>query len=314
MHTRTIPSTTGTAAAGPSRPGRRPGRTGRIAALSAVGVVGLAFAACGGSSGASSTTATTAPATGASPATPRPVPGTSGTIAAVTGTTLQVQNPTTGQTAVSYTSSTVIRATTTTTASAVTVGSCITALGKPTGASTGSTPFGEPITATTVSINQPVNGACGRGGFGGRPAGTSGTRPAGGGFGGGGFGGGTTGTGTRPAGGFAGGAFGVASGQVTAVSGSTATVDETNPRTQKTSSVVVTLTGTTTFTTTATATPAAIVVGQCARAVGPADSTGAVTATSLTISAPVNGSCTTGFGFRGGFGGGTPPAGATTGA
>ena len=66
-------------------------------------------------------------------------------------------------------------------------------------------------------------------------------------------------------------------------------------------------------------TASAIVVGQCARATGSADSTGAITATSLTISAPTNGTCTSGFGFRGGFGGGAAggpgtPGGASTGA
>jgi hypothetical protein len=68
--------------------------------------------------------------------------------------------------------------------------------------------------------------------------------------------------------------------------------------------VTVTLAATTAFTTTQTGTAAAIVVGQCARATGTADSTGAITAQDLTISAPTNGSCTSGFGFRGGFGGG----------
>jgi hypothetical protein len=106
---------------------------------------------------------------------------------------------------------------------------------------------------------------------------------------------------------------------VTAVTGSVVTVQATNPRTQATSSVPVTVTGTTTFTTTQTATASAIVVGQCARATGSADSTGAITATSLTISAPTNGTCTSGFGFRGGFGGGAAggpgtPGGASTGA
>jgi hypothetical protein len=48
--------------------------------------------------------------------------------------------------------------------------------------------------------------------------------------------------------------------------------------------------------------------------VGTADSTGAVTANSLTISAPTNGTCTSGFGVRGGFGGGAGGPGAPTSA
>ena len=75
------------------------------------------------------------------------------------------------------------------------------------------------------------------------------------------------------------------------------------------------MTPTTTYTTTQTGTAAAIVVGQCARATGTADSTGAIAAKSLTISAPTNGTCTSGFGFRGGAGGGFGGGqGATTGA
>ncbi|MGA2835605.1 MAG: hypothetical protein ABSF84_03310 [Acidimicrobiales bacterium] len=292
----------------------RAGRNRRIAALSAVGVVALAFAACGGSSAASTTPTTATPTTG-SETTPTSLPGASGTIAAVNGTSLEVQNAESGQTTVNYTASTTIRQITTTSASAVTVGSCISAFGKPTTTSSSSTPFGEPITATTVSISQPTSGSCSRGGFGGFGGGTrpGGTRPGGtGSFHG--FGG-TAGNGSRPAGGaFAGGSFGAASGQVTAVNGSVVTVDETDPRTQKASSVAVTLSGTTTFSTTVTATSSAIVVGQCARAVGTADSTGAVTASSLTISAPTNGTCTSGFGFRGGFGGGAGGPGATTSA
>lgn len=302
MHDQTNdPSSTGLRAG-------RPSRLSRAATFSAIGIAGLAFAACGGSSGAS-TTSTSSPTHAST--TPSTLPGASGTIAAVNGTTLEVQNATTGQTAVTYSPSTTIRQISDTSVTAVTVGVCISAFGKPTSTTSSATPFGEPITATTVSITQPTNGTCARGGFGGPGGGTPGTgsRPAGG-FGG--YGGGTRGTGTRPAGGFRGGSFGAASGQVTAVSGSTLTVDETNPQTQKSSSVTVTVTGTTTFTTTATATAGAIAVGQCARAFGTADSTGAIAATSLTVSAPTNGSCTTGFGFRGGFGG--APGGAAAGA
>lgn len=276
---------------------RRSQLTRRLVALGAVGAVGIAAAACGGSSVASTTQPSTAPSGGAR--TPGSVPGASGTIAAVNGATLQVQNAQTGQVAVTYSPTTVIRQTTTATVAAVTVGSCISAFGTPNSTSSTGSPVGGPITASTVSVSQPTNGTCARGGFGGRPGGTpgSGSRPAGG-FGGGG--------GTRPGG----GSFGAASGQVTAASGTTVTVDEVNPQTQKTTSVTVTLTGTTVFTTTGTATASAIVVGQCARAAGTADQTGTIAATTLTISAPTNGTCSAGFGFRGGAG----APGASTGA
>jgi len=279
------------------------GRFRNALALSGLGVAAVVLAACGASSSASAPPTSTSGAGGTSSGatTPRN-PGTSGTIAAITGTSLEVQSPTTGQTTVSYTSATTFRQITPTTVSAVTVGSCISAFGTPTsGSASTASRFGGPVTATTVSVSQPVAGTCsggfGRSGGGTPPGGTPGTgsRPAGS----GGFGGGR----------FAGGSFAAASGSVTAVNGSTVSVSETNPTTKATSSVVVTLTATTAFTTTGTASPTDLVVGKCARAVGPADGTGAVTATSLTISTPGANGCTSGFGgFRGGAGG--PGAGA----
>jgi hypothetical protein len=41
------------------------------------------------------------------------------------------------------------------------------------------------------------------------------------------------------------------------------------------------------------------VVGQCARAIGPADSTGTITARTITISTPGPNGCRIGFGGRG---------------
>ena len=107
-----------------TQPRRRSLPTRRIAVLGAVGAAGLAFAACGGSSGAS--TATSAPASpsgspSGSSTTPSTLPGASGTIAAVSASSLEVQNTESGQTTVNYTSSTVIRQITTTSASAVAV-------------------------------------------------------------------------------------------------------------------------------------------------------------------------------------------------
>lgn len=289
----------------------------RVIALSALGVAGVTLAACGSSSSAS-TTSSAAASTGGSGGGAggngalRQFPGTSGTIAAVNGTSIEVQNPTTGQTTVSYTASTTFRQTVATSASAVTVGSCISAFGKPASGSSSSTgAFGNPITATTVSVTQPTSGSC-TGGFGGpgrrsSTGGTSGTPAAGGTFPGG----------TRPGGSggrrFGNGQFGAASGPVTAVNGSSVTVDENNPLTKKTASVVVTLTASTTFTTTGTGSPADLVVGKCARAVGSASTTGAITAQSITVSAPGANGCTSGFGgFRGGAAG--AGAGAPTGA
>ena len=292
---------------GPRRTGR-PVTVRRLLALSALGAAGVAMAACGSSPAsppASSSTPTTSRGSSAGGSTtPRQFPGTSGTIAAINGTSLEVQNPTTGQVTVNYTSTTTFRQTVTASASAVTVGSCISAFGKPTsGSSSSKSGFGSPVTATTVSVSQSVSGTC-TGGFGGRPGGAT---PGGGGS----F---TPGTGTRPAGAsrFGNGQFGAASGEVTAVNGSVVTINETNPTTKAASSVAVTLTSTTTFTTTGTASSTDLAVGKCARANGSADTTGAIAAQSITISTPGPDGCTSGFGgFRGGAGGaGTGGAGA----
>ncbi len=150
-------------------------------ALAGVGIVVLAATACG-SSGTTSTTPSAAPAAAAS--TPKPsssaaaFPGVTGTAAAVSGSSMEVQNPTSGQVTVTFTTSTPIIDTVSVTAKDVTVGSCVTVIGKP--STTGSA--ASSVTATTVTISAPVKGSCtGAGGFGG-------------GFGGGGFGG------TRPSG------------------------------------------------------------------------------------------------------------------
>ncbi len=292
------------------RPSRRVRRTltlsvvGTAAALATLAGTTPAFAAPSGGS-----TSTPAGAGGR-------FPGANGTIAAISGTSLEVQNPQTGQTTVTYTPSTAFQQTIKANASAVTVGSCITATGKPTKKSSKKTSsksvaqtFGEPVTATTVSITQATSGSCttGFGGFGGA-GGTGGARfprtgaganvPGGEGPGG-----------QRPPGGFRGrssGQFAAASGSVTGVTGSKVTVKEVNPRTKKSSSVVVTLTSTTSFSERESAAATDLAVGKCASSFGSADSTGAVTATSITISTPGANGCTTGFG---GFGGGAAPGG-----
>ena len=63
------------------------------------------------------------------------------------------------------------------------------------------------------------------------------------------------------------------------------------------------------MTQTVPATSAAAVVGQCARAIGPANSTGTITAKSITISKPGPGGCNTGFGGFGGRGTGASSTG-----
>ena len=259
-----------------------PSRLRRVSALTVLGVAALILAACGSSSSASTTSSTPSTSasdgTGAS-ATQRQVPGASGTIAAINGTSLEVQNASSGQTTVTYTSTTSFKQTVSATAADVTVGSCISAFGTPTsGASSGKSALGKPVTAKTVTISQPTSGSCssGFGGFGGgtgsRPSGSG--VPAGGQFPGGGTSGKRPSGGTFPAGT---GDFGAASGMVTAVNGSTVTVNETNPQTSKATSVTVTLTSSTTYTENQSATSNDLAVGKCAQAVGSSSSTGAIT-------------------------------------
>jgi septal ring factor EnvC (AmiA/AmiB activator) len=74
------------------------------------------------------------------------------------------------------------------------------------------------------------------------------------------------------------------------------TVQETRG-TQQTA-ITVNLTGDTTYTKQAKTDTKAIATGMCILATGKADSTGALAATAVRLSAPVNGACTAGFGRR----------------
>lgn len=270
-------------------------------------VVVLALAACGGGAGTTKAQAA-APAASASAGT-RPGSGTAqqdrggvrGTIAAVTGQLMQLQD-TSSQTAVAWTASTTITAQVAGTLADVKPGVCVLAVTAPTGTSSTASASGA---ATSVAISQPVNGAC-TAGFG---AGTPGTRGApGGGMPSGAPAGGQR-YGTRPSGAPTAGAGGFVrpvDGLVTAVSGDTITVQTTTGTggtatsgTATTGTATVTVDSATTFRTTKAADASAIVVGQCATARGQADSSGKVTATSIVVSPPTNGTCVTanrGFG------------------
>jgi hypothetical protein len=110
--------------------------------------------------------------------------------------------------------------------------------------------------------------------------------------------------------------FGNVNGKVTKVSGDKVTVKGVvvqaptkangKPKTSN-KTVNVTLSGSTRYSQTTTATADALTVGTCVTAAGTADSVGTVTANTVVVSQPVNGSCTGGFGFggRGGFRGGS---------
>lgn len=211
-------------------------------------------------------------------------PGASGTIAAVSGSTLQVQSESSGQVAVSWTDATTFSEQVAGTLADVAVGSCVMVQ------SAAEAEEGSPVTATAVRISEAQDGEC-TGGFGGGPGG--GERPEGM----------PTDLPTdlptdrptdMPGGGrgFGGGTFGA----VTAVSATGFTVEAPD------SSVEVTVAAATTYATTATADASAVEVGRCATAQGEADDTGAVTATRISVSDPVDGACSSGRGFGG------PPA------
>lgn len=300
-------------------------RTALLVAGAGIGV--LALAGCG-SGGAAATPTTASSARGGGGALGGPgggrTPGVSGTVAAIDGSTLQVQGDN-EQTAVVWTRKTSVTARVTTTSSALAVGDCVSVrtAASPSTASTSPTPAaagsGE-LAASTVTILS-TRGGC---------AGVAGGD--GGGFPGGGFpGGGAMPSGMpsgapsgmpsglpsdfpsgMPSGGPPGGAAGFgAVGEVTALASGTFTVASMVPgrptdgaasptATPSPTSTPVTVTWTddTAFLTTTTAKASSIKVGSCVRATGSTDDTGTLTATTLALSQPVDGSCTTGV--RGG--------------
>lgn len=255
-------------------------RRGRIPALAGLGIVALVTTACG------SAGTTAAPAASNRPAptnTRAAFPGAVGTAAAVSGSSLEVQNPATGQVTVTFTTATAITETVAVTSRDVTVGSCVAVAGQPsaTGAATRS------VTATTVTITAPAKGSCSAtAGFGG-PRGTFSPRPS-------------SSPRPRPSGGR--GSFGRANGKVTSLSANGFVVQGRNPAAGADTSITVITTAATRYLKVVTARPSALKVGQCITAVGPANSIGSVAARSIRISQPGSNGCVTGFGRRGGFG------------
>lgn len=289
--------------------------------LATAGIGVLALTGCGSAGGSTGTPTTSASAPAGADASPGRtggrVPGVSGTIAAVDGRTLQVQD-TSAQTAVVFTAKTAITARVATTSSALAVGDCVSVRTAP-GTSTASTSPGAanagtgPLAATTVTILSTTGGcstlAGGRDGGGfpgggtppsgmpsGAPSGMPSDAPSG-----------------MPSGGRAGGIGFGTTGEVTTLASGTFTVTPSMPafgRPGATSAtptatasapsapVTVTYTDATTFLTTSKAKASSITVGLCVRATGATDDTGKLTATTLLLSHPVDGSCTPGV--RGG--------------
>jgi hypothetical protein len=236
---------------------------------------GLTLAACSGSSsGTTSSSSTPAGAGAAAGGGQAGRPAAAGQVAAISGDTMQVQSQQAGQVAVSWTSATKFSRPVTTTLTAVKTGDCVVATA-PSGSS------GTSFTATSLTVSTPVNGQCGGGaggpGNGQRP---SGQRPSG-----------------QPSGApgqRAGGEF--ATGTVSSVSGSTIMVAARLPGSNgSTTNRTVTVDSQTKIVTQQSTTAQSLKVGLCVSAQGSAGSTGAVAATSVRISDPVNGQCSTGF-------------------
>jgi hypothetical protein len=282
--------------------------------VAAAAALTMTLAACSGSSSGGSGTpspAVASPAGGGSAAgeTGGAGPAAFGTIAAVSGNSVEVQNPTTGQTTVDFSAQTKITQQQTVTLAAVKPGLCVTATSAmPSATSSAAPSTGAPdqprtITATTVLITSPANGSCGGfAGFGNgqRPSGAP--RPS-----------------QAPSSGARTGGRGLAdvvSGEVKSVSGTAITVLSTRRAFGASSSATPTVatdtvdvSSATTYSQTVSATGAALVVGKCATAQGSPNSTGVVAATRIAVSTPGPQGCSAGgrFGFGGGRGSGARP-------
>jgi hypothetical protein len=259
--------------------------------------------------GAETSALTTSSATVSAAAAPTNfAPAASGTIASILGQTLEVQNPSTGQTTVDLTAKTAITATVSLSLRDVTKGSCISA--------TGTKGKDGAVNATLVTIQPSVKGNClerggsASGGFRGGSGGSLPTRPSG-----------TVPPRFRAPTNTA-GAFG----KVVSVSGSTIAIQgisfagfggraptssTTKPaKTPKTGPVTVIVGSKTRYEESQRVNYRALKVGECATAFGSTNDIGVVTATRLSVTQPTGGSCTGGFGGFGGFGRGGSGTGA----
>jgi hypothetical protein len=225
-----------------------------VAAVAAV-LTAVAASACGSPSSSSPAAESTTQSQSSPP--PR---GTVGTVAAVTSTDIEVQNPRTGQVRVTFTPSTNFTKTVTATVGDLAVGGCAFATGpaaQPAGAQAG------PLTATSVLISPATAGdTC-------------------------------LGRGARTGGGRGRGM--AASGKIASVNGSGFVIQEGTANTTRT----VTTSAATAFTKTVTTDKSNLSVGQCVTAMGPSDDTGTVAASSISVHQPGPNGCLGGFGGPG---------------
>jgi hypothetical protein len=236
--------------------------------------------------------------------------GVFGSVAALNGSSMEVQNASTGQTTVSWTSTTAFSKTVSETVSSLAVGDCISATG------TASKKSKTTIAARSITVTTPTSSlnctGFGRASTGNGPSGgarAGGFAPRGGSFfeGGGpggsrpipGGGPGSSNSGKQPA------SFAVASGKVTAVHGWTVSVSGIKlspgsfasrgsnnskssskgkkPGAPKSEKLTITTSKSTTVSATQAASSSDLAVGDCVSAFGPAASNGAVTATTVRL-------------------------------
>jgi hypothetical protein len=234
----------------------------------------LAVAACGSNTSASTTAAK-------STATPQPGGGqggfrrngASGELVRITGTSLLL-NTQTGDVTVDFSSTTPITRTHTGTVADIITGMCIVATGQKDAAGT--------ITAANVLLSAAVNGSCslgGLGGFGDRSPGASPQALR------------TPRPGTPP--------IAIARGTVAGVAGTSVTISQVAG-----GAVTVDVPTTVRVAVADSVSASALSIGDCVLAQGPKDSSGTVTARSITVLPPGPSGCFTGGGGRFGFGGG----------
>lgn len=256
--------------------------TRTIAAACGAGVLLVGATACGSSGDEQTPTRSSGTTTDqGAPSTIRQAPGADGEVAAVDGSTAQVQSSDAGQVAVTWTATTTFTKQVAASLADVVVGDCVMVApveSEEPGSDAAPTQPTE-VTAASVRISEPTDGACaptgGPGGGMGPPDGAPASPP--------------DGARTQVRG--IGGAFGT----VSAVSDDGFTVVSSFPGAEAETTVAVTVAKATTYSTTAEGAASDVQVGVCVRAEGKTDSTGAVTATRIAVSPAVDGECTGGM-------------------
>jgi hypothetical protein len=238
----------------------------------------LAMVACGGAAASGGSTPSASPSAGGRAGFARDA--AFGQLVQINASTL-ILSGTTGDSTVSYTGTTTITQTSTGTLANIAPGLCISATGTKNAAGL--------LTATGVLMSAPVNGSCATAGFGGGGGGTFTPRP-----------GATPRPSFSPPAGSAG--FTATRGLVKSVTGTAVTLTEATGVT-----TTINVPTTVKVTTSTVIQAAALQTGECVTALGPKNTSGTVTARSLTITPAGANGCTAGFGgggFGGGFGGG----------